>query len=288
MVVCQYCGNCNPDDTLFCPNCGIRGGEVKSGLLNWGLFLIACGGLSFLVLAGSISLLDKEGKIHLWSSAVGHRSLWWGAMKPGEPHEVADRLVHNLSDASHSDKEAWIPVNNRPSKSLGVRGVSASSPNQPLKPNSGSGTVAAESNSYGDKIELDDRFPGSAMLEVEPGLHRVVGGNSIVKASNTPALTSVPPAASATEDAARQRNEKTEQPALDLSRQTGAVSDEGFANCGESLKEVPVSSSKMGLKSLRCGEKVRILGRTGDWIRIRTKDNAEGFVTDRFIGQTKE
>jgi hypothetical protein len=203
-------------------------------------------------------------------------------MKPGEPHEV-----HNLSDASHSDKEPW---NNQPSKSRGVPGVSASSSNQPSRPNSSSGTLAAESNSYGDKIEADDRFPGSTMLQVEPGFHRVVGGDSIIKASSTPALTSVPSAASATEDAARQSNEKTEQPALDLShtRQTGAVSDEGFANCGESLKEVPVSSSKTGLKSLRCGEKVRILGRFGDWIRIRTKDNAEGFVTDRFIGQTKE
>jgi len=86
------------------------------------------------------------------------------------------------------------------------------------------------------------------------------------------------------------RGRRIEQPALDLSRtrQTGAVSEVGFANCGESLKEVPVSSSKLGLKSLQCGEKVTILGRSGAWIRIRTKDNAEGFVADRFIGQTKE
>jgi len=46
--------------------------------------------------SGSVSVLDKEGKIVLWSSEAGDRSIWWGAMKRGGPRKVADRLIHNL------------------------------------------------------------------------------------------------------------------------------------------------------------------------------------------------
>ncbi|HEX8984129.1 MAG TPA: hypothetical protein VF767_01805 [Bryobacteraceae bacterium] len=48
---------------------------------------------------GSVSVLDKEGKIVLWSSEAGDRSIWWGAMKRGGPRKVADRLIHNLKKA---------------------------------------------------------------------------------------------------------------------------------------------------------------------------------------------
>lgn len=49
--------------------------------------------------SGSISLLDKEGKVVLWSSEAGDRSIWWGALKRGGPRKVADRLIHNLKKA---------------------------------------------------------------------------------------------------------------------------------------------------------------------------------------------
>ena len=49
--------------------------------------------------SGAVSVLDKEGKIVLWSSEAGDRSLWWGPMKRGGPRKVADRLVNNLKRA---------------------------------------------------------------------------------------------------------------------------------------------------------------------------------------------
>jgi len=49
--------------------------------------------------SGAVSLLDKEGKVVLWSSEAGDRSLWWGALKRGGPRKVADRLVKNLKKA---------------------------------------------------------------------------------------------------------------------------------------------------------------------------------------------
>lgn len=51
---------------------------------------------------GSVSLLDKEGKIVLWSSEAGDRSIWWGAMKRGGPRKVADRLINNLKKAMNA------------------------------------------------------------------------------------------------------------------------------------------------------------------------------------------
>jgi hypothetical protein len=48
---------------------------------------------------GSISVLDKAGKLVLWSSEVHDRSIWWGATKRGGAQKVADRLVHELKIA---------------------------------------------------------------------------------------------------------------------------------------------------------------------------------------------
>ena len=49
--------------------------------------------------SGSISLLDKEGKVILWSGEAGDRSLLFGIMKRGGPRKVADRLVSDLRKA---------------------------------------------------------------------------------------------------------------------------------------------------------------------------------------------
>ena len=49
--------------------------------------------------SGSISLLDKEGKVILWSGEAGDRSLLFGIMKRGGPRKVADRLVSDLKKA---------------------------------------------------------------------------------------------------------------------------------------------------------------------------------------------
>ena len=64
---------------------------------------------------GAVSVVDKSGKIVLWSSEAGDRSIWWGAMKPGGPRKVADRLVNNLklrfpsitASAPRGARETW-------------------------------------------------------------------------------------------------------------------------------------------------------------------------------------
>jgi len=47
---------------------------------------------------GSISLVDKDERVVLWSSEAGDRSLMWGAMARSGPRKVAARLVKNLKN----------------------------------------------------------------------------------------------------------------------------------------------------------------------------------------------
>jgi len=51
------------------------------------------------VATGTVSLLDKEGKVLLWSEEAGDRSLVFGALKRGGERKVADRLVSKLKKA---------------------------------------------------------------------------------------------------------------------------------------------------------------------------------------------
>jgi len=51
------------------------------------------------VATGTVSLLDREGKVLLWSDEAGDRSLLFGAMKRGGERKVADRLVAKLKKA---------------------------------------------------------------------------------------------------------------------------------------------------------------------------------------------
>ena len=46
---------------------------------------------------GAISITDRAGKVVLWSSEAGDRSLL-GGMKRGGPRKVADRLIHKLKE----------------------------------------------------------------------------------------------------------------------------------------------------------------------------------------------
>jgi len=48
---------------------------------------------------GTVSLLDREGKILLWSDEAGDRSLLFGVAKRGGERKVADRLVSKLKKA---------------------------------------------------------------------------------------------------------------------------------------------------------------------------------------------
>jgi hypothetical protein len=48
---------------------------------------------------GSISLVDRDETVVLWSAEAGDRSVWWGAMARGGQRKVADRLVHDLKKA---------------------------------------------------------------------------------------------------------------------------------------------------------------------------------------------
>jgi hypothetical protein len=49
--------------------------------------------------SGAVSIVDKTGRVVLWSNEAGDRSLFWGAVKRGGQRKVADRLVHKLKDA---------------------------------------------------------------------------------------------------------------------------------------------------------------------------------------------
>ena len=51
------------------------------------------------VATGSVSLLDREGKVLLWSEEAGDRSLVFGAVKRGGERKVAERLVSKLKKA---------------------------------------------------------------------------------------------------------------------------------------------------------------------------------------------
>jgi hypothetical protein len=172
--------------------------------------------------------------------------------------------------------------------------------------------VTITSEIAGAEIELDGQFVGSTptTLDIVEGVHRItvrnggkvwersirlsVGGSVAVNASfdqtSAPSTSQPPLTVASPSNQSRDTSNGGEPPASESvqpeSNNDGATSSEtGYANCGESLREVPVSSSKTGLKSLRCGEKVTILGRLGNWVRIRTADNVEGNVSSRFISQ---
>ncbi len=51
------------------------------------------------VATGTVSLLDKEGKVVLWSDEAGDRNMWLGPMARGGQRKVADRLVNKLKKA---------------------------------------------------------------------------------------------------------------------------------------------------------------------------------------------
>ena len=53
---------------------------------------------------GTVSLLDKEGKVILWSDEAGDRSLLFGPMKRGGQRKVADRLISKLKKAMASSR----------------------------------------------------------------------------------------------------------------------------------------------------------------------------------------
>jgi hypothetical protein len=53
------------------------------------------------VATGSVSLLDKEGKVVLWSEEAGDRSLVIGAFRRGGERKVAERLVKKLQKAMY-------------------------------------------------------------------------------------------------------------------------------------------------------------------------------------------
>ena len=48
---------------------------------------------------GSISIIDKDEKVVLWSDEAGDRSLLFNVAKRGGQRKVADRLVNDLKKA---------------------------------------------------------------------------------------------------------------------------------------------------------------------------------------------
>jgi hypothetical protein len=53
---------------------------------------------------GSISMVDKDEKVILWSAEAGDRSLWKGFMARGGLRKVAERLVHDLKTAIENSR----------------------------------------------------------------------------------------------------------------------------------------------------------------------------------------
>ena len=47
----------------------------------------------------AVSLVDKSRNVVLWSSEAGERSLWWQALKRGDPRKAAERLMNSLKKA---------------------------------------------------------------------------------------------------------------------------------------------------------------------------------------------
>jgi len=48
---------------------------------------------------GSVSLVDKDQKLVLWSVETGDRRLWFGTAKRSDARKIADRLVRDLKKA---------------------------------------------------------------------------------------------------------------------------------------------------------------------------------------------
>ena len=46
----------------------------------------------------TVSVLDKDGRVVLWSAPVDYRRGWW-SWQPRRPKKVAERLVRNLKKA---------------------------------------------------------------------------------------------------------------------------------------------------------------------------------------------
>jgi len=51
------------------------------------------------VATGTVSLLDKDGKVLLWSGEAGDRNLFWGPLARGGQRKVADRLISQLKSS---------------------------------------------------------------------------------------------------------------------------------------------------------------------------------------------
>ena len=90
-------------------------------------------------------------------------------------------------------------------------------------------------------------------------------------------------------DAVATKTPDNKSPASEKGTEDETASAESTAriSCPDSLREVPVSSSPRGPKSLKCGEQVTILIRSGNWIRIRTSDGKEGNVSAKFLEPEK-
>lgn len=73
----------------------------------------------------------------------------------------------------------------------------------------------------------------------------------------------------------------------DKSDNNDEQSDIAYVDCGNKLKEVPVNSSSSGLKSLKCGKQVKVVGTEGAWTKIQTEADKEGFVSSRFLSKEK-
>jgi SH3 domain-containing protein len=86
---------------------------------------------------------------------------------------------------------------------------------------------------------------------------------------------------------AQVQKEQEPQPNNAVVQDNDDQSDIAYVDCGNKLKEVPVNSSSSGLKSLKCGKQVKVVGTEGAWTKIQTEANKEGFVSSRFLSKEK-
>ena len=152
-------------------------------------------------------------------------------------------------------------------------------------------TIDLKSTPDGAEITIDGKFVGNtpSVLKLAPGDHSI----SIVKAgfidwkrtmsvssnSNLTLSPTLEPAMIVL----------TSQPVKEapVSIQATEPGSKAYADCGQYLKAVPVTSSLNGLKTLACGEDVTVVSHDRNWTRVRSSDGKEGAVQSVYISEKK-
>ncbi|MCI0625909.1 MAG: PEGA domain-containing protein [Acidobacteria bacterium] len=172
-----------------------------------------------------------------------------------------------------------------------------STPTPILAATSGEGsTIDVTSAPEGADITIGGKFVGStpSNMKLAPGEHTIYIEKSGFKrwqrtmtVSSSGKLSVNAALEPSSAEASPPPVNASPSPALPVPGPSTPNSTRAYANCGESLNSVPVSSSSTGLKSLACGEEVMVLSRDRNWTRVRSTEGKEGSVPSGFISETQ-